>query len=102
MNLKDLWYTAEQNALKFTQQPSIQKAGEITIKIAYTIILLVLCVSVYTYLVAKSLFEMLQDRFKPSEVEDQVTEVTEEDYNPNPKAETDEPDVIKRLRRHGI
>ncbi len=101
MTLRDIWYTAEQIALKFTLKPQVQKFGEVTIKIAHTIVLLVLCICVFIYLGFTALFKMLQDKFKTNEIEDQVTEISEDDYKPK-KAELDEPEFVKRLRKNGI
>ena len=52
MDLRTIWYSAEQIALKFSKQEFLTKTAEVLIKILHTIILFVLFVSWWRHFVS--------------------------------------------------
>jgi len=101
MNFKDTWFTAEQKALDLSKRPALKRFNEICVNVIHTVFLLLLCVLVFTFLLALAIVELgitkLNSLKKPVE-EDQVTEVSEKDLYPQ---NTSEPEVIKKMRDAG-
>lgn len=104
MDLRTIWYSAEQIALKFSKQEFLTKTAEVLIKILHTIILFVLCVCVFMYLVLESCYKMIKDRSKTNiEEEDEPMEHEPLPYKIKGKDELDgDPEFVKRLRDKGI
>ena len=97
MNFKDIWYSAEEVALKFTKLPACQRIAEVLTKIVYTVILFLICVGVFTYMVAKASIEMLPKR--KTKEEDEPMEYEWPDKVEGTK--DGEPEVIKKMRETG-
>lgn len=103
MDLKTIWFSAEEIALKFTQQSFLKNTAELIIKVLHTIILFVLCVCVFTFLILKSCYEMIRDRSKTNVEEDEPMEHEPLPYKLKGKHEEDgDPEFVKRLRDRGI
>jgi hypothetical protein len=103
MDLRTIWYSAEQIALKFSKQEFLIKTAELLIKILHTIILFVLCVCIFTYLVFESCYKMIRDKAKTKVEEDEPMEHEPLPYKIKGKHELDgDPEFVKRLRDKGI
>ena len=102
MDLKTLWFSAEELTLKFIQKDWLTSFIKLLKKVTYTVILFVLCLAVFTALIIHSCYQLIVERInKEPEPEPMEHEPMPYKVEGTKTANDSEPEIVKRLRDAG-